>query len=268
MAFTVHENTRVEAEEYGGVLVAGARESIIESDIAADWTGTASDVRAILNDSGLPDAGETWDADNPALIVRRRVVSMMTPRRWTVRAHYDYANLSLNLESPKAPLLSTLTSGLKTITADRKPGFGPPMTTTAFGQTKVSPITALDQDLILNIPVQVITHLPGMISSVWTNAINSVPWKGAPAATWVCQGVTFDPINLTPGRDGDQQLVFMNFSFRHDRNRYEYESTWRDETQGETAADLTISTGRILINDWHTRIDFNQDPPRPVHNYA
>lgn len=96
------------------------------------------------------------------------------------------------------------------------------------------------------------TSFPDFITQDWAGSINSVPWRGAAAFTWLCSNVTFEPSD-TVSLPASWEFVF-EFTYRSDG--WEPQVVYIDERTGKPPPGLVAGVGFKQI-EWYATRDFN-----------
>jgi len=96
-------------------------------------------------------------------------------------------------------------------------------------------------------------YYPILITSKWTGAINSVPWIGGAAYTWLCTEVSAKPESF----ETDIAPIWrFTFEFQHNWFGWIPQAIFIDPETGKAPADIVAGTGTALV-DWYSSADFN-----------
>ena len=257
MAITSHTDL-IEAtggQEVGGWL-SSCRRKIVLANTDAWGTAAGAAIQAVLDDTNVPQAGDTLDADHPNLFCTTRDVTMNNSKRATVWCNYKFYATTLNSNVA----LDNIQTQLKTVTTelDRSGSEITVKHNTAVGhnETQVGEISALHpeggfvREIVLSRTNDGAAQYDTMNS--WINHINSDQWNFGEPGTWLCMDATPRPLQINPVGGGLAKWVFR-FQFAYDSHGWKPWVFWIDKTTGRPPDGLSPGVGFKQVDHYPTK---------------
>lgn len=257
MAHTVISNILESAtvEDSAGIPISATAKYIVQLDEATAPGGRAN-LATVMAANGMPNTGDAFDTWSPSLLCRTRSAVMIGVTTARVTAEYRHVNRTLNNSH-----VWRHATRLKTITTDKMPD-GKDIVVSYGGLSQTAEVTAMEIDWGFRTEVLVTTSNVSIIAKDWAGHVNSSPWLGGDAGTWMCAAADIKPMNilLSP------QKWIIDFEFRSDPRTWYPRAAWRASDTGRTPIGLaeyespSDQEGRKLLRAFIPSRDFTLEP--------
>ena len=260
MASTITTDSirEVSCREVAGIMVEAVTTAILEETTADAWPANKSKMQNVLDEAGLPAPGDTFDADHPNLWLDHRDVRFESPKRCEVVSHFTYYPSLINGDAALDKLSSQMTQITSQTDRSAMPIIVEHSNRKQNGEISVlSPQDGFTRDVVF-------TVLPGaqyVVKDQWQGKINSSPWNGGDAKTWLCTAATPDPLAIKVGA-AFWHFIY-HFEFAYDPEGWQPEVFWRDASTGRPPDGLVQDVGRKTVI-WYDTLNFNDEPTQPI----
>ena len=230
--------------------IAGRIESVqtaIHVENLTPTTDLAAKIQQALGTSGLPVNGDVLTINSQEVVLERRNVQMSSESA-------EDAMVSLVYRRQEAGDSITWRGGtaLQQITTELDIN-GLPITVTHNGVSQGGEINVLEaQSTLIGDPV-VETNSPGVISQSWAGRVASNAWEGGQPGEWLCESVTFEPVDLT----SDPNRYRLTFTMRRKAGGWQPSAVYVDPETDRPPPDL-VEGQSIKTVEWYPSKDFDE----------